>query len=167
MYKWQVSVDGKEETSLETRPEKSLETRLETRLVAWAAAAVLKSLASSHVLHSSIIKSGSIPVLTRLATSSCTLEAQTADMALKRLMAVAVTRESFAPSDTHAIATWSLPAPPSFSSQCCLLWQLFGGGVVSARVPFARPKSDCACAIFISVCAGRRGGQAPHSSALF
>ena len=45
-------------------------------------------------------------MLGKLATSTCTVEAETADMALKRLMAVGVTRGSFAQDDLDSIATW-------------------------------------------------------------
>mmetsp|Transcript_78372 Transcript_78372/g.127120 ORF Transcript_78372/g.127120 Transcript_78372/m.127120 type:complete len:283 (-) Transcript_78372:192-1040(-) len=78
----------------------------EEGLVAWAAAAVLKSLAFSHVLHAPLVKGGAVAVLGKLATSTCTLEAETADMALKRLMAVGVTRDSFVQDDLDSIATW-------------------------------------------------------------
>ena len=52
------------------------------------------------------MKGGAVAVLGKLATSTCTLEAETADMALKRLMAVGVTRDSFAQDDLDSIATW-------------------------------------------------------------
>ena len=45
-----------------------------------------------------IVKAGAIPVLSTLRNSSCAMERGEADMALKRLMAVASTRD--------AIATW-------------------------------------------------------------
>ena len=67
-------------------------TMSDTSLVAWAGAAVLKSLAFSHVLHSEIVKAGAIPILSTLRKSSCALEADAAENAMKRLIAVTSTR---------------------------------------------------------------------------